>query len=122
MPTPYEQEQAATPRRDRAFPETSFDIGSSMAARMSPIVEGRHEPADPPLNVERLNQECVLRTAETPIMSSHNYRLESGNMSLTGTTFTALISQLSLRMGPAFGTNTRAVLAILERSARNGAI
>lgn len=61
----------------------------------------------------------AIVTAETPIMSSHNYRLESGNMSLTGTTFTALISQLSLRMGSAFANNTRAVLAILE-SARNG--
>ena len=62
----------------------------------------------------------VLTTADSPIVSSPNYRLESGTMTLTSTTFTALVSQLSLRMGSAFGNNTRAVLAILERSARNG--
>ena len=75
-------------RTRHGLPTTTFEIGSSAADRMSPIIEGRHEIEDSPLNVERLNQECVLVTADSPITSSPNYRLESGSISLTGTTFT----------------------------------
>ena len=85
------QVQAArdlAPRSRHGLPTTTFEIGSSAAERMSPIIEGRHEIEDSPLNVERLNQECVLVTADSPITSSPNYRLERGSISLTGTTFT----------------------------------
>lgn len=92
--------------RNRAFRETAFEFGSSAAdrLRMSPIIEGRHEIEDSPLNVERLNQERVLVTADSPIRTTASHFPDWHDFYCPG-------SQLSLRMGSAFGNSTRAVLA-----------